>query len=227
MFKVIRIPTKFSRTIKRLTEKEKAELLGLLMDIGSGLVVQLPDTLVWDTVWLIYWEWMNMESKNGNKPEKSLVQYSSESPGEPCAGNPDTRVEYSRVEESIVDKDISKDISTTEVAVVDDKSSRIDNMQKLIKETFLENNLMYTPWSQERNRIHNILTAKAFWENCELVNMTREQFVVNIIKLSITLKYSKKINNAVDLYSNYAAVYNLAVTKKAELLIPKKKRSIW
>ena len=98
MFTVIRLPTKFSRSIKRFSEKEKAELLGMLIDIWEWTLVTLPDTIVWDTISLIYWEWMNMESKNGNKPEKPLIQYSSESVGQVKPSNTTPRVEYNIVE---------------------------------------------------------------------------------------------------------------------------------
>ena len=54
---------------------------------------------------------MNMEAKNGVKREKSSINLCSEWPGEVVPSDPGTRVEYSRVEESIVEyKSISKDI---------------------------------------------------------------------------------------------------------------------
>ena len=100
MFNVIRLPTKFSRTIKRFSQKEKSELLDMLINIWDWESVNMPDTLVWDTVWLIYGEWMNMESKNGNKPKSSLIQYPSESLAQVTPSNTATRVEESRVEEN-------------------------------------------------------------------------------------------------------------------------------
>jgi hypothetical protein len=100
MFNVIRIPTKFSKTIKRFNEKDKSELLGMLIDIWEWKSINVPDTIVWDTVTLIYGEWMNMESKNWNKPEKSLLIL------EPSPSNPDTRVEYSIVEYSRVEENV-------------------------------------------------------------------------------------------------------------------------
>ena len=103
MFNVIRLPTKFTRTIRRFSQKEKAELLDTLLDIWDWETINIPDTLVWDTVWLIYWEWMNMESKNGNKPKTSLIQYSSESVAQVNPSDTVARVEYNRVEENRID----------------------------------------------------------------------------------------------------------------------------
>lgn len=94
MFNVIRIPTKFSKTIKRFSQKDKSELLGMLIDIWEWIEILVPDTIVWDTLSLIYGEWMNMESKNWNKPKKSLLVL------EPSPSNSDTRVEYNRIEEN-------------------------------------------------------------------------------------------------------------------------------
>ena len=107
MFNVIRLPTKFSRTIRRLSQKEKSELLDMLIDIWDWKGIVIPDTLVWDTVWLIYGEWMNMESKNGNKPETSLIQYHSESVGQVKPSDPTPRVEENRVEDSRIEESIS------------------------------------------------------------------------------------------------------------------------
>jgi hypothetical protein len=46
MFNVIRIPTKYSRTINRFSEKEKAELLGALISIGASNSIEVSDTSV-------------------------------------------------------------------------------------------------------------------------------------------------------------------------------------
>jgi len=108
MFNVIRIPTKYSRTIKRFSEKEKAELLDSLISIGAGMSHKVSDSLVWDTISLIYWDWMNMEKKNGVKIDKSLIIYPSELPAQVTASESVPIVQYSEVKESIV-KD-NKDI---------------------------------------------------------------------------------------------------------------------
>lgn len=104
MFNVIRIPTKFSRTIKRFSEKEKAELLGMLIKIWDWEKINIPDSIVWDTLNLIYWEWMNMESKNWNKPKDTLIIDNSDILAINTPSNPDSRVEYSRVEESRIEE---------------------------------------------------------------------------------------------------------------------------
>ena len=125
--------------------------------------------------------------------------------------------EKEKVNNNIIDKSIIK----TESFWNDD----INKMQEIIKHTIENNNMFYKPWKQERNRIRNILTWKDFGEVCEKSNMTREQFVIEIINLASKLQYAKSINNAVDLYENYAAVYNKALKMKNDILQPK--RLIW
>lgn len=100
MFNVIRIPTKFSKTIKRMSDKERLQIFDLLIKIWDWGEISPPDSMVWDVVQLIYGEWMNMEAKNGVKREKSNINLCSEWPGEVVPSDPGTRVEYSRVEEN-------------------------------------------------------------------------------------------------------------------------------
>lgn len=224
MFKVIRLPTKFSRTINRFTYQEKAELLGELMKIWNWEPITLSDDIVWDTISLIYGEWMNMESKNGNKPEKSLIKYPSESVAKVVPSKSVTRVEENRVEESRIDNSIIINNNTT-TEVEKFWKEEINNMQSIIKETIENNGMIYKAWTRERQRIQNILTWKDFWKNCEKAGMSRKDFVINIINLATKLKYWKPINNWADLYANYAAVYNKAVKAKHEIL--EVKRQIW
>ena len=115
MFNVIRLPTKFSRIIKRYSQKEKSELLDILIKIWDWESVMLPDNSIWDTISLIYGEWMNMESKNGNKPKTSLILDNTELVVDVVPSDSDTRVEYSRVEDNRIEEnkiDITKVIET-------------------------------------------------------------------------------------------------------------------
>lgn len=95
MFNVIRIPTKFSRPIKRLSDKEKLKLLDALINVWDWIVVQQTDDTVWDLLSLIYWEWMNMESKNGHKKDTEYVVTTT--PSDPPSMS-DCRVEENRIE---------------------------------------------------------------------------------------------------------------------------------
>lgn len=104
MFNVIRIPTKFSKTIKRMSNEERLQVFDLLIKIWDWGEISPPDSIVWDVVQLIYGEWMNMEAKNGIKREKSSINLCSEWPGEVVPSDPDSRVEYSRVEENRVEE---------------------------------------------------------------------------------------------------------------------------
>lgn len=98
----------------------------------------------------------------------------------------------------------------------------INKTQDIIKQKVLSLWLIYKSWSQERNRIQNILTAKDFWMICEKANMSRIDFVLNIIELSTKLEFWKwKIYNAETLYKHYASVYNEAVRIKSERKKPR------
>ena len=103
MFNVIRIPTKFSKTIKRMSNEERLQVFDLLIKIWDWGEISPPDNIVWDVVQLIYGEWMNMEAKNGVKREKSSINLCSEWPGEVVPSDPGSRVEYSRVEENRIE----------------------------------------------------------------------------------------------------------------------------
>ena len=116
MFNVIRIPTKFSKTIKRMSNEERLQVFDLLIRIWDWGEISPPDNIVWDVVQLIYGEWMNMEAKNGVKREKSSINLCSEWPGEVVPSDPGTRVEYSRVEENRIEE--SRDIVSNETKIV-------------------------------------------------------------------------------------------------------------
>jgi hypothetical protein len=57
MFKVIRIPTKYTRIIRRFSDKDKSLLLNLLLDIGDWNIINPPDDIIWETISLIYNDW--------------------------------------------------------------------------------------------------------------------------------------------------------------------------
>jgi len=152
MFNVIRLPTKFSRTIKRFSQKEKSELLDMLIDLWAGNSVIPPDNIVWDTISLIYGEWMNMESKNGNKPENPLIQYSSEWVAKSCPSESAPRVEYNRVEESRIEESVNSEISIV---------PKVTTLESYIKKDF---NIEFI--TEVYNKYN--LTREDFKEECEM-----------------------------------------------------------
>jgi len=218
MFNVIRIPTKYSRTIKRFSDKEKAELLGSLIDIGAGIPQVLNDDIVWDTISLIYGDWIRMESKNWVKPEKPLIRYSSEYVAPTTAGMSPPIVQDNTVQDNTIQDNNSKEL-TTEVAIVKTFwNSDINNIIEIIKTEVNTLWLIYKAWKQERNRAKNISDSKEFWKICDKANKTREDFVISIIQLSWMLDFWKwKIYNAESFYKHYANVYNEAVRLKADV----------
>ena len=177
MFNVIRIPTKFSRPIKRLSDKEKLKLLDALINIWDGIVVQQTDDTVWDLLSLIYWEWMNMESKNGHKKDTEYVVTTS--PTIPPSMS-DCRVEYSRVEDNIIEENT---IVWEQALVVETHwSEHINLMQGFLRQAvwvtaFKDSkerwyvthcyNLMKKIWREEFNsRLETILSDQFKAKNC-------------------------------------------------------------
>ena len=129
-----------------------------------------------------------MESRNGNKPQEPLIEYTSGSLGTIFPSDPEHRVEYNRVEENTVD--ISSKEETTSLSVPEEFGKKeINELIDTIKQTLDSIGLIYKAGPQERQRAQNILTGKDFGEICEKSNMSREQFVVSIIKLSSKLEF--------------------------------------
>lgn len=96
--------------------------------------------------------------------------------------------------------------------------NEIDEFQELLKEEVTKVWLAYQKWKYERERIKNILTWKDFWELAERSWMTRQEFAINIMKISLKLDFwNWKIYNATTIYKNYAMIYNEAVKKKVEM----------
>lgn len=210
MFKVIRIPTKFSRTIKRFSDKDKAKLLDSLISIWDWESIQIPDNVLWDTISLIYWEWMNMEAKNWIKIETPLILPSM------SASMSEARVEYSIVEENILEE--NKIDITSVTAIAEYWKKEINDMQELIKQECILLWIVYKAWKYERQRIENILTAIEYWELCDRMNMTRIEFALNIMRFSTKLSFwNWKIYNAETIYKNYAIIYNEWKRQKEEL----------
>lgn len=218
MFNVIRIPTKFSRPIKRLSDKEKLKLLDALINVWDWIIVQQTDDTVWDLLSLIYWEWMNMESKNGHKKETEYVVTTvpSNPPSMSDCRVEESRIEYNRIEENIID---NTTIVVWEQALVVAKwNTDINELLETIKWQVEFLWLIYKKGKYERERAKNILTGKDFWEVCEKANMPRVEFCKQIIFISSKLDFwNWKVYNAETIYKHYAQVYNEARNKKQEL----------
>lgn len=106
----------------------------------------------------------------------------------------------------------SKEDTTKSLIVSENKSKpEINNLIDSIKQTLKPLWLIYKAGKQERQRAQNILTAKEFWETCEKAWMSREKFVIEIIKLSAKLDFwNWKIYNCETFYEHYPKVYNEA-----------------
>lgn len=111
----------------------------------------------------------------------------------------------------------NKQIISKEITKQEFWNEEINKMQDFIKEKVKSFWLIYKKWKYERERIKNILTWKDFWEICENANMTRKDFVWNIILISTKLDFwNGKIYNAETFYKYYAQIYNEAKRIKTE-----------
>ena len=205
MFNVIRIPTKFSRPIKRLSDKEKLKLLDALINVWDWIIVQQTDDTVWDLLSLIYWEWMNMESKNGHKKDTEYVVTTSPS-NPPCI--PYCRVEYSRVEENIIE---DTTIVVWEQALVVFWKEWVNEIIKTIKESVEEMWWVYKSSTRERQYANHIAEKhKDWWQFLE----KRKDWKWNIesvkeiiyFSLNPNNSYVKQIINAEDFWNKWADV---------------------
>lgn len=205
MFNVIRIPTKFSRPIKRLSDKEKLKLLDALINVWDWIIVQQTDDTVWDLLSLIYWEWMNMESKNWYK--KDTVYVVNSTPGNPPA-IPDCRVEYSRVEENIIE---DTTIVVWEQALVVFWKEWVNEVIKTIKESVEDMWWVYKSSTRERQYANHIAEKhKDWWQFLEKRKDWKSNLesVKEIIYFSLNPNnsYVKQIINAEDFWNKWADV---------------------
>lgn len=112
-------------------------------------------------------------------------------------------IQYNNItnkQETNISKDIQKQSFWNE---------EINNFQDILKKEVFLLWLLYKSWNRERDRIKNILTAKEFWNICDLVNMSRLEFSLNILRLSTKLPFwNWKIYNAETIYKHYEKIYN-------------------
>lgn len=129
MFNVIRLPTKFSKSIKRLSNEERLQLFDMLILIWDWWEISPPDSNVWDLISLIYGEWMNMEARNKTKPEKSNLNRCSEWLVEVVPSDSGHRVEYNRIEENRIEENR---IHNTSVSLETKQNIYTDAMEYLV-----------------------------------------------------------------------------------------------
>jgi hypothetical protein len=174
-----------------------------LISIGASNSIEVSDTSVWDTISMIYEEWMNMEAKNGNKPEESLIKYSSEWPADKSASESAPIVYDSIVKDSIVydsiewsENSIAPKVTTLEIYIKKDFSlefiTDIYNKYNLSKDDFQEECEMFVEhwkekspnwkkerWEKEKTfdpklRFRKWMKNKKDWSKTTVVNLWDE-----------------------------------------------------
>lgn len=226
---ILRIPTHYATQITYMSNEDKAYIFEVIMRMSIWERFELEKSMRWWIALSIFTEAVQLENKAIAKKWKSLKIYippmvqpmeQSNFNNEAPKSNQVNTSQYKSNQNNIISKEITK--QSFELEKIDNRKEDINEMQEIIKDKVLSLWLIYKSWSQERNRIQNILTAKDFWMICEKANMSRIDFVLNIIELSTKLEFWKwKIYNAETLYKHYASVYNEAVRIKSERKKPR------
>jgi hypothetical protein len=168
----------------------------------------------------VWFDWRQRILKSNIKLKlKSDINKSLNQPWRKVKGWIKEKLKHNNIYNNINNNNISKDIleQSSDLVIEEFWNKEINEMQDIIKNTVLSLWLCYRPWKYERWRIKNILTWKEFWEMCDLVNMNRKDFVINIIKVSTKLEFwNWKIYNAETLYKHYANIYNEARKQKQQ-----------
>ncbi len=223
---ILRIPSAYFTQIEYLSKDDADYVLKTIFWLAYWKDIKIEKSLRWWLVLSIWREAIQMENKaRAKKWEKKLDEANATlmadtdetywSWNNAPNSNQVTSSQVKSNQETILSKDNEQ--SSTELVFKDNRKEDINKMQEIIKEKVLSLWLIYKSWTQERNRIQNILTAKDFWMICEKANMSKIDFVLNIIELSTKLEFWKwKIYNAETLYKHYASVYNEAVRIKSE-----------
>lgn len=73
----------------------------------------------------------------------------------------------------------------------------------------------------ERQFSKHILTAKEYWEFCEKIWQTRVEFALNVLRVSVAIKYFRwALSWPKSIYKNYAELYNQAKSKMQKTITP-------
>ena len=241
---IIRIPSSYFTQLEYLEDNDFNYVMKTIFQLCSWLDIKVEKSLRGWIVISIYREAVQMENKARAKKWKkrlkvdvaTLMGDSDNSrivrPSKVTSSNiKENKITSKKEKESKVvvenndtkktgkpkEKDNSEELSTKVDEVKEFWKKDINDMQDVIKAEVVSLGLIYKSWRYERNRIRNILTSKEFWKTCELANMDRQQFVLQIIRLSWKLDFWKwKIYNAETFYKHYASVYNEARRLKTE-----------
>lgn len=185
---VIRIPTKFVRSIQRLSDRDRLSVFDSLLKIGKDETINLPDTAAWDTIQLIYWEWINMESRNWTKP---TINHISESLGTNSPSDSVPRVEESRIEYSIVEEN---KIEENNAIALSDKSEVTTYWNQDI--TKMLDSLSKSVWCQTFKEAKKI--QRWFWKHmlALLSKIGKEEFMERL-KWVLSDPFKRKNSNSI------------------------------
>ena len=159
--------------------------------------------------WKKWWRWKS-KTKAKQKQKESETQAKS---------NNIEHITYNieHKTDNIEQEQVNKQIILTndsETKVSENWKKEINELIFLLKQE--ANNLWIAYDStNERKFAKHILTAKEFWNFCEKIWQTRNEFAINLMKASIHINYRKWICSwPQKIYQNYAEVYNKAVEMK-------------
>lgn len=210
---IIRIPNAYHTQIQYLNKDDSEYVLKTIFALAYWEDIKIENSLRWWLVISIWREAIQMENKaRAKKWEKRLNEDIATLTQPLDAQNTrPNQVKSNQIKSSQVK-------SNQDFLNEQSSKNEINDFQELLKEEVTKVWLAYQKWKYERERIKNILTWKDFWELAERVSMTRQEFAINIMKISLKLDFwNWKIYNATTIYKNYAMIYNEAVKKKVEM----------
>ena len=178
--------------MKRLSKEQRLYIYDSLTSIWIWEKIYIKDSIEWDILENIFEEWMNMESKNGNKSEKSLIKYLSELPAQWTEHNSEPIVYDSIVKDNIVKdsiQSVAPKVATLETYIKTEFSldfiTEVYNKYWMTKEDFQEECEHFLNYWKEKS----INWKKERWE--------KEKTFDPKLRFRTWMKNSKKWSNRV------------------------------
>lgn len=224
---IIRIPSTYRTQIQYLSDEDISYIFKNLFLLWEWEVIDVEDSMRWWLLKSIWREVIQMENKARAKKWEKRLSYELATLRADTVSNVKTKKSATKSKQVKASQSNTNIDSKESKELALNKKTEIDEIQEAIKNEVLSRWLIYKKWKQERNRIQNILTGKEFGQVCELSRMSRIDFCINIIRVSVKLSFwNWKIYNAETLYKHYASVYNEAKRMKSESELSNKNK-VW
>lgn len=117
---------------------------------------------------------------------------------------------------TLVDKEKEKSSAKKEKEITAEINDLINQIKNVCDELWVAYNK-----DMERQFSKHILTAKEYWEFCDKIGQTRVEFALNVLRVSVAIKYFRwALSWPKSIYKNYAELYNQAKSKMQKTFTP-------